>query len=115
MTETVLTDPLSGEILKCDVCNDRGSISVASIPGIPVSCAWCRPCVQSGAIPYWALVANTGMIGGLDGAADWWKETVDTTLRWLGKTMEEFLHDVQSDIDAEQEFEAELREVTDEE
>lgn len=113
MTETLL-NPLTGEELKCDVCNDRGAFGVAALPGIPVSVAWCPECIQSGAIPYWALVANTAMIGGMEHAADWWKETVDLTLTWLNKDREDFEREVQADIEAEREFEEELRQVTDE-
>lgn len=79
---------------KCNVCSERDAIGVAAIPGIPMSVAWCRECIQSGAIPYWAAVANTAIINGMEYAAEWWHEVVDDTLRWLGKSREEFDADV---------------------
>lgn len=114
MTETWV-DPRTGQVVKCEVCNERDAIGVASIPGIPVSVAWCTICVRSGAIPYWAVVANTVICGGLDRMADWWQETVETTLTHLGKTREEFNRDVTADMEADRALEEELRAVTNEE
>jgi hypothetical protein len=99
MTE-VSTDNLG----KCNCCNEREAIGVASIPGIPMSVAWCLPCVQSGAIPYWAAVANTACISGMENAAEWWKETVDVTLAWHNKTREEFDSDVAVELAREEEY-----------
>lgn len=76
--------------LTCECCNVNKAIGVASIPGIPMSIAWCRPCLDAGAIPMWAAVCNTAMAGGYEHAAPWWREVVDDTLAYFGVTMEDF-------------------------
>lgn len=76
--------------MKCDTCEERESIGVAAIPGMPMSVAWCQECLQSGAIPWWAAVGNTAIIGGLVNAAEWWVEIVEATLKHLDRTKEEF-------------------------
>jgi hypothetical protein len=88
---------------KCNCCNDREAIGVAAIPGIPMSVAWCLPCLQSGAIPYWAAVANTSLIGGIEAAAEWWKDLIEDTLAWHNKTWEEFQADVAEELRRETE------------
>jgi hypothetical protein len=90
---------------KCNCCDDRQAIGVAAIPGIPMSVAWCYPCLQSGAIPYWAAVANTSLIGGIEAAAEWWKDLIEDTLAWHKKTLEEFNADVAEEIKREAEAE----------
>jgi hypothetical protein len=75
--------------LTCEVCNERPAVGVASIPGMPMSIAWCRECLASGAIPWWAAIAETACIGGLAHAADWWLDIVDATCRHLGRTRDE--------------------------
>jgi hypothetical protein len=88
----VYTDP------PCEVCNDRPSIGVAAIPGMPVSVAWCRECLTAGAIPWWALVANTSLIGGRQHAAPWWAAVIEATCRHLGRTVEELDREVAENI-----------------
>lgn len=47
----------------------------------------------------WAVVANTAMIGGLEHAADWWRDgVVMPTLTHLGVTVEEFTAQVNKTI-----------------
>ena len=82
----------------CEVCNKNRAIGVCCVPGVPVSCAYCRECLDANAHPWWVLVANTVCIGGLKNAADWWKKMVRDTCRHLGRTIEEFNQEVQKEI-----------------
>lgn len=82
----------------CDVCNKNESVGVACVPGVPISMAYCRECLQVNAHPYYVLVANTAMCGGLDQMNDEWKGMVTDTCKHLGKTIEQFNLDVQDDI-----------------
>jgi len=78
----------------CEVCEKNEAIGVASVPGVPYSAAYCNECLNANAHPYFIIVANTACIGGYDQANNQWKEMVDCTLKHLGKTMDEFNHDV---------------------
>lgn len=85
---------------KCECCNEEKKIvGIASIPGMPMSIAWCQECLESGVIPYWAAVSNTALVGSYENSAEWWKELVDLTLKKFNKTMEEFTVDVTADIE----------------
>ena len=79
---------------KCEVCNERESIGVCCVPGVPYSAAYCRECLAAGAQPYHILVANTACCSGLEHCNDYWKKVVDTTLQYIGKSEEEFQADV---------------------
>jgi hypothetical protein len=74
----------------CECCKKNPSVGVASIPGIPMSIAWCTECLAAQVIPIWALSANTACAGGLEQSADWWKELVERTLKYFNKSLEEF-------------------------
>lgn len=83
---------------RCECCEEvKPIVGVASIPGMPISIAWCRNCLESGAIPYWAAVANTAMCGGLDNCNDEWKKIVTDTLFYFGKSIDDFAVDVDKD------------------
>lgn len=88
--------------LTCNVCGKNEAVGVAAMPGVPASFAYCRLCVNANAHPYPMIVNNTAMIGGLDDAADWWREMVECTLRHLGIERSKF----DADVD---EYMAELR------
>jgi hypothetical protein len=79
-----------GDVLRCDVCNERASVGVAAVPGVPMSCAYCKECLQANAHPIYVVIGNTALVGGYDNAADWWQHIVDCTLQHLGKTREWF-------------------------
>jgi hypothetical protein len=82
--------------MACDVCGVNPQIGVAAIPGVPMSVAYCEECLRANAHPYGIMVINTAMIsGGLEEAAEWWREMVDDTLRHLGKTRAQFDLDVE--------------------
>lgn len=78
----------------CDVCGKEPAVGVAAVPGVPISMAYGRDCLEANAHPYGILVANTALVGGLDRAGDWWIEMVDATLLHLHKTRVDFDRDV---------------------
>lgn len=94
----------------CQCCENEPAVGVASIPGVPMSIAWGRKCLDAMVVPYWVAVANTAQIGGWQEAAEWWKQTVADTLAYFGKTMDEYLADVTADIAHMEEEEAKYRE-----
>lgn len=89
----------------CGCCEqEKPIVGVASVPGVPLSIAWCSDCLKSGAIPYDVAVANTACCGGLDQCNEAWRAIVDATLHYFKKSLDEFTADVQADIKAMQEF-----------
>lgn len=76
--------------LQCNVCEERTAVGVAAVPGIPMSCAYCRECLVANAHPLGIVIANTACCGGYDRCSDWWQHMVDCTLAHLGKTREWF-------------------------
>jgi hypothetical protein len=74
----------------CDVCRDEPAVGVACVPGMPVSVAYGRKCLEANAHPYGLMVANTALIGKYADTAPWWQEMVTATLTHLGKSREEF-------------------------
>ena len=94
--------------VKCETCETRNAIGVAAVPGVPYSAAFCQECIKAGAAPYWIVVRNTALIGGLDNAADWWKNVVAATLNHLGKSSVDFAADVAADIVEVQRMEMEI-------
>lgn len=90
---------MSGDV--CDVCEAEPTVGVASVPGVPISVAYCRKCLEANAHPWWVLVANTACMGGLQNADRWWVEMVEDTCRHLGQTRDLFEADVATAIAAE--------------
>lgn len=82
----------------CETCNERESIGVAAMPGVPMSFAYCLACLKANAHPYWAVVANTACVGSLDACGEWWRDLVAATLKHLGKSREEFDRDVAAQL-----------------
>lgn len=86
---------------KCECCNDEPAVDVGSLPGIPMSIAWGQRCIDADVMPYWAVVANTCCLGGMDQAAEWWREEVEACLAYFGKTWEQFENDVKQGLEQE--------------
>lgn len=84
--------------LICSVCEDEPAIGVCCVPGVPISMAYGRKCLDANAHPWSILVANTACVSGYDYAADWWKNMVLCTCKHLGKTLDEFKADVEKNI-----------------
>lgn len=97
-----MTPTISELHLSCEVCPDAPAIGVASMPGLPVSVAYCRDCLRANAHPWGLLLANTVALGGLVHAAGWWVAMVDATCTRLGRSREEFEQAV-AEVLAEQE------------
>lgn len=85
----------------CDVCDKNLAVGVACIPFMPVSVGYCRECLKANAHPWWALVANTACIGGLEHGNKAWQQMVHDTLKHLGRTIEEFNEAVKKSIEEE--------------
>lgn len=82
----------------CDVCNKNKAVGVFCVPGVPMSCAYCQECIDADAHPWGIVVANTACVGGMEYAADWWKELVEHTCNHLGKTIDEFNKTVEEEL-----------------
>jgi hypothetical protein len=96
MTVDLESDPI--DLGVCDCCGEEPAVGVAAVPYVPISITWGSKCLQAGIIPYWVAVANTAVCGGLDQTNDDWKQLVKITLKYFGKTDEEFAADVVKDI-----------------
>lgn len=61
----------------CETCGKVAKLLVYALPGIPMSIGNCKTCTNEHAYPYYIAEGNTNYcLGGLDNAADWWKESV---------------------------------------
>jgi len=64
---------------KCDTCEkitNLAALHVYALPGIPMSVGNCKDCFIRDAYPLSIARANTEAIGGLDQAAEWWREAM---------------------------------------
>jgi hypothetical protein len=84
--------------LICEVCNKNEAVGVAGVPGVPISVAYCRECLEANAHPWGIVIANTVCVGGLEHAADWWKEIVKDTCKHLGKSLDDFNAEVEKSL-----------------
>lgn len=67
--------------LVCEVCQGATGapvLGVASVPGAPVSIAWCQACVTAGAVPSWIFDHDWIFVadGHLEALAEWARERV---------------------------------------
>lgn len=69
-------------------------MGVAAVPGVPVSVAYGRKCLEANAHPYWIMVNNTALCGGYARCAPWWQQMVDDTLSHLDLSRVSFDNDV---------------------
>ncbi len=83
---------------KCEVCNEREGDAVLCVPGMPYSASYCKECAQAGANPYWCLVTNAAMCEGIGNMRPEYASLVEVTLKYLGKTWDEFNADVKKDM-----------------
>ncbi len=60
----------------CETCGALGEVFVYALPGIPMSVGNCRACTEQCAYPLSVAEANNDCIGGLENAADWWKQSI---------------------------------------
>jgi hypothetical protein len=59
-----MNDSFAG--LKCEVCRNEPAVGVFCVPGIPVSAAYGKTCLERGADPYGYLRANVACCGGVE-------------------------------------------------
>lgn len=74
-------------------------LGVACVPGVPYSAAYGVNCLRAGAHPWSILVSNTACIGGWEQSGDWWKQMCTDTWTHLGRTAEEFLAEVEKELE----------------
>lgn len=79
----------------CEACGKNEAIGVYCVPGVPISCAYCRDCLLNDNHPMEILIANTVCCGGLEQCADWWKEMVKHSLYYQNKSIEWFNAEVE--------------------
>lgn len=84
--------------LLCGVCNKNEQVGVCCVPGVPYSTGYCEECLRADAHPYDILVAQTAILGGIEGTNLAWQEMILNTLIHLEKEIEEFEEDVQESI-----------------
>jgi hypothetical protein len=46
--------------MRCDLCGSPDFVGVASVPGFPVSLAWCKHCLERGAMPLFTAEVTLG-------------------------------------------------------
>lgn len=113
-----LTHPYSGgwhlyarflwkvDFVGCEVCGIAEAVAVVSVPGVPMSCAYCEGCLLANAHPWSVLVNMTACTGQgyLDGCSEEWVAMVEDTITHLGETKERFFSDVAECLKALDEY-----------
>jgi hypothetical protein len=75
----------------CEVCHKRKSVGVASVPGVPMSVAYCRHCLLNDLQPMEVLIAHTACGGeSLATSISWWRLLVIHNLLEQGCTLQWF-------------------------
>lgn len=82
----------------CEVCDERETVHVLSVPGLPYSAGYCEECAKSGANPYWCMVTVAAMCEGIEHVSAEYLSIIEVTLKYLDKTWEEFNEAVEVDI-----------------
>ena len=78
----------------CECCVIHQAHAVASMPSVPISVAFCLPCLAVGNYPLWALLANTACVGRLEDTAEDWQDMVRRSCAYQGKSLEWFSAEV---------------------
>lgn len=69
---------------ECECCHKNPAEVVATVPGIPVSIAWCVQCVSTGVVPMWVAEMWAGDVEGQPvRLADWCTELITLTLAYF--------------------------------
>ncbi len=75
-----MTDDVTKDIeppRPCETCGKVDVLLVYALPGIPMSVGNCSECYNQCAYPYGIAEGNTNfLLGGIENAADWWKEAM---------------------------------------
>lgn len=80
--------------LECDVCG-QPAVGVSSSTLGAISFAFCKRCLDEGAEPYWMLVGTCAICGDIREMTQYVQDMIPRTLSIVGKTMDEFLADVE--------------------
>lgn len=78
----------------CDVCG-KPAVGVFS-SFVPISLCYCQECLDTGREPYWICICRLQGLGRATRAdiADGYRETIDVSLAFAGKTWDELFADV---------------------
>lgn len=72
--------------LNCNVCDQLGIAGVAASPFGPVSFAYCSDCLAAGAEVWGVITYAVHCGGGPEKCTDFAKQTLEATMKRLGKT-----------------------------
>ncbi len=61
---------------ECETCGAEGEVFVYALPGIPMSVGNCHNCTLANAYPLHVAKAMNESLGGLENAAEWWKDSI---------------------------------------
>ncbi len=75
----------------CEVCNKMQAVGVCSIPGIAMSAAYCKDCLDANAHPVGSLISTIWCCGGWDMVNEEFQEMVMDTCKHLGLNLEEII------------------------
>ncbi len=96
--------------LICDACKTNEAAGVACIPYMPMSVAYCLPCLEKNNHPINALIVNTAACGGLEHTHIDWTNMVLCSLGAQGLTLEWFNEQVNLALDEFKQIENESEE-----
>lgn len=76
-----MAEPTRLPTLSCDVCHGESGgtfVGVASVPGAPVSIAWCSECLQRDSAPSWVFDHDFVYVAGgdVENLVDWARSRV---------------------------------------
>lgn len=85
---------------RCQCCRREPAIGVASIPGVPMSIAWCPTCLRAGVLPIDILAVTAAECGGdYEDMAEWWLDGyLAPSLHHFNVTLDQFDAMVQQNI-----------------
>ena len=84
---------------RCEVCGKKTDVVVGASTMGAVSFAYCKDCLEAGAEPYGAMVSYIACAGRFpDDIHESYREIVRSTLAYLGKSEEQFIAAVDSEI-----------------
>lgn len=79
----------------CEVCGKEAPVVVTASTLSSRSSAYCEECLNEGLEPYSDIVGTVWCVG-WNNLAVWAKDTIERTLKKLGKTKEDVLADVEA-------------------
>ena len=89
--------------ITCECCGKNEAVGVCSSTLGAFSVAFCQKCLDAGVEPVWALVATAASCGEIKdgkllGMAEWFNNTLDTSLKYFNYSYETFIKQVNQGI-----------------